>query len=411
MNKLMPAPLAAFLPSVPVAIKSIAETALCHIEDLQLDKLKLDRHRLSTLACGLIGIAACVPALAGFELDLDGGNKLKFGGYVKADARHVNGDIAYQDYWVANFPGGAPVDTSHTGFNIKESRVNVTYIHGDVTGFVEWDFYGGGGNEVVSNSSNPRLRHFKFNYKNWMVGQTWSTFMPLAALPEALDFGGPHVGEAFARQVQVRYTRDGLEVALENPETNGDGDVGTPAGTVGVTGDQADSDESTPDLIARYTFKGEWGELSLAGLARKVDQGGLDETAVAGNVSGRIHTVGNDDLRFQASFGEPGRYVSAALTPDIVVDPANDQVEVEETTAFTLAYRHFWTDTLRSTAFYGTAETDILERDRAHWGINLIGQITPGVTAGFEVGNYSIDDNNSANADSNYYQFSARYTF
>lgn len=30
--------------------------------------------------------------------------------------------------------------------------------------------------------------------------------MPLHALPEALDFGGPHVGMVFIRETQVRYT-------------------------------------------------------------------------------------------------------------------------------------------------------------------------------------------------------------
>jgi hypothetical protein len=62
------------------------------------------------------------------------------------------------------------------------------------------------GNEMVSNSSNPRLRHFFISYKNWMVGQNWSTFMPLHALSESLYFGGPHLGEVFARQTQIRYS-------------------------------------------------------------------------------------------------------------------------------------------------------------------------------------------------------------
>lgn len=53
----------------------------------------------------------------------------------------------------------------------------------------------------------------------------------------------------------IRYTRGGLQVALENPETNGDGDIGTLASAVGLTGDQVDPDESILDLVARYTFK------------------------------------------------------------------------------------------------------------------------------------------------------------
>ena len=32
--------------------------------------------------------------------------KVSVGGYAKVDVRHVEGDIAYQDYWIGNFPGG-----------------------------------------------------------------------------------------------------------------------------------------------------------------------------------------------------------------------------------------------------------------------------------------------------------------
>lgn len=337
--------------------------------------------------------------------------KVSLSGYAKIDIRHVEGDIAYQDYWVANYPGGRPVDTSHTGFNVKESRLNFKMQHGDVTGVVEMDFYGGGGNEVVSNSSNPRLRHYYINYKNWMVGQNWTTFMPLHALPEALDFGGPHVGEVFIRQTQVRYTYGNWQFAIENPETNGDGDVGAPASAVGVTGDQADKDENTPDFIARYNHSADWGVLSAAALVRKIDQGGIDDTGVAFNFAGKIKTFGKDDIRFQITSGEAGRYVAAGMTPDIVIDPRDEQVKAESTTAFTLAYRHFWSENTRSTVFYGGAKTDKLERERSHWGVNLLTSITGNLDVGAEFGNYAIDDKGTESVDSDYLQFSAIYKF
>lgn len=335
--------------------------------------------------------------------------KVTLGGYAKVDVRHVSGDIAYQDYWVANFPGGRPIETSHTGFNVRESRINFKVQHGEVSGFFEIDMYGGGGNEVVSNSSNPRLRHYYITYKNWMIGQNWSTFMPLHALPEALDFGGPHVGEVFIRETQVRYTYGNWQFAIENPETNGDGDIGTPASAVGLTGDEADPDESIPDFIARYNMRKDWGLVSFGALVRKIDQGGMDEVGAAFNIAGKVSTMGKDDFRFQATFGEAGRYVAAGLTPDIVVDPSDDQMAVESTVAYAVSYRHFWTDTMRSTAFYGAAETDVLERKRSHWGINLIDSITDHLDVGVELGNYAIDDANIEGVDSHYLQFSATY--
>ncbi|KGJ99147.1 hypothetical protein [Thalassotalea sp. ND16A] len=337
--------------------------------------------------------------------------KVSIGGYAKVDVRHVDGDIAYQDYWVANFPSGKAVETSHTGFNVKESRLNFKMSHGDVSAFVEFDMYGGDGNEVVSNSSNPRLRHYTITYKDWLVGQTWTTFMPLHALPEALDFGGPHVGEVFIRQTQVRYTKGAWQFSIENPETNGDGDIGSPASAVGLTGDEADKDESVPDFVVRYNHNTDWGTLSIGTLFRQVDQGGIDEFAVAANIAGKIKTFGKDDLRFQVTFGEPGRYAAAGLTPDIVTSSKTDKTVVESTIAYTLAYRHFWNESLRSTVFYGAAETDELARKRAHWGVNLLTNITSELTAGVEFGNYSISDNGMEEIDSNYLQISATYKF
>lgn len=370
------------------------------------------RTTISTLAIASALVVSNTQAVEVFSTTVDNKTtKVAIGGYAKVDVRHVNGDIGYQDYWVANLPGGQAIKTNKTGFNVRESRVNLKVTHGEVSGFFELDMYGGGGNEVISNSSNPRLRLFYIEYKNWLIGQNWSTFMPLHALPEALDFGGPHVGEVFVRDVQIRYTYGNWQFAIENPETNGDGDTGTPASAVGLTGNEADPDESVPDFVARYNTSGGWGVASAGVLLRKVDQGGLDEMAVAANISGRIKVRGKDDFRFQVSIGDPGRYVAAGMTPDIVTDPTNDEVVVESTTAYAISYRHFWTDTMRSTVFYGAAQTEVLERDRSHWGINIIENLTADLEMGLELGNYAIDDETLDAIDSNYLQFSAKMTF
>lgn len=153
----------------------------------------------------------------------------------------------------------------------------------------------------------------------------------------------------------------------------------------------------------------DWGLISFGALVRKIDQGGMDEVGAAFNIAGKISTFGKDDFRFQATAGEAGRYVAAGMTPDIVENPVDEQMEVESTLAFAIAYRHFWTDSLRSTIFYGAAETDVLERKRSHWGVNLIDSITDHLDVGLEVGNYAIDDQNIKGIDSHYLQFSATY--
>lgn len=362
------------------------------------------------LLIGVFGVSAALPAAAGFDFDLGNGDKISFGGYIKVDARYVDGDVNYQDYWRGNNPGFG--DESHFGINVRETRFNSKYTHGDVTGFIEMDFYGGGGNEVATNSSNPRLRHAMIQYKNILAGQYWSTFMPLAALPDALDFAGPIVGEVFVRQPQIRYTNGGLKIALENPDSWGGSANDTldqPSSGAGTVSNEPDG---SPDVVVSYTVKGDWGEVTVAGLVRKVEDTvageDLDETAVAGNVSGKI-MLGKDDIRFQANFGESGRYVGAVITTDYVQDSDGEWV-VEETTAFTLSYRHIWNDDWRSSVYYGYAETDVLEYERSHWGLNLIRQLTPQLSAGAEIGQFSIDDGNGAeNGDSDYLQFSMKF--
>lgn len=347
-------------------------------------------------------------SMAAPTVKVKNGGSLTFGGYLKADYRHVNGDIGYQDYWRGNNPSQVD-DTEHTGFNVKESRLNMKYQKGDVTAFVEMDFYGSNGNEVATNSTNPRLRHAFIKTGNWLVGQYWTTFTPLKAFPDALDFGGPIVGEVFVRQPQIRYSTGNWQFAIENPETWGDGDVGTNTSGGGQLAAGADPDESDFDLVATYKFHGDWGEVQVGALARKVDQGGEDETAFAANIGGRINVGEQDDLRFQLNVGESGRYVGAGMFNDIVTDPDDGDVKVEETTAYTLAYRHVWNSDWRSTVYYGAAESDVLEQERSHWGINLIRSLGPGLTAGVEFGQFEVDDKNGTDADSDYLQLSWKY--
>jgi hypothetical protein len=87
---------------------------------------------------------------------------------------------------------------------------------------------------------------------------------------------------------------------------------------------------------------------------------------------------------------------------------AEGNAVLEETTAFEVAYRHFWNDNLRSTIYYGKAETDVEDEERVHWGLNLFTNLTPKLTVGAEVGNYEVAD---SGAESDYLQFSAKYSF
>lgn len=348
------------------------------------------------LATSLLAVTGA--ANAGYTIKLDDGDSLSFGGYVKVDARYVSGTVGATDY----FYGGSnviPESQSNFGISANETRFNTKYKHGDVTGFIEIDFYGtgvaGGGNEVISNSSKPRLRHAFVKYKDVLVGQTWTTFQNTSSLAEAADFGGPLVASAFIRQGQIRYTMGGLQLSIENPESYG-----------GYRGDATKRDDNVPDFIGKYTFKGDWGNVSVSGLARQLKTASNEgEAAVGFGVAGRIKTFGKDDFRFQLHGGNTGRYVGVTVATDVVGE------EVEETVSVMGAYRHFWTETMRSSVFVGYTTTEQSDRERSHFGINVFENVTKQLSFGVEVGGYDVADNapGAANGDSIYVQFSTKF--
>ncbi|MEW6997355.1 DcaP family trimeric outer membrane transporter [Colwelliaceae bacterium BS250] len=352
----------------------------------------LKRNKIA-LATGLALLAGS--AQAGYTFKINETDSITFGGYIKVDARYTDGDVPYRDFWIGS--GGGSEDKSQIKLFANESRINTKFVHGDVTGFIEMDFYGGGGNEVISNSSNPRMRHAFIKYEKFTFGQTWTTFMNTSSLAETADFGGPQVAEAFVRNTLIRYTNGGLELAIENPETWGSED------NPELTPDPANDD--FPDLIAKYSFKGDWGNVSVAGLARVlnvIDATGDEDTesAVGISVAGKINVFAKDDIRFSVSTGNLGRYVGITAATDLY------NGEVEESTSVMAAYRHFWTETVRTSVFFGNTTTEESDRDRSHYGVNIFKNYTKELSYGFEVGNYVVDDQDS---ESLYAQFSAKY--
>ena len=208
-------------------------------------------------------------------------HSFKFGGYVKLDTIYSDyGSGSYsgagRDFYIAGTvpvgPKGADGE-SYLDFHAKESRINFRSTHlldnGDKLGtFIEMDFLlAPGGDERISNSYQPRLRHAFLTYNNWLFGQTWMTFFNVGALPENLDFVGPAESTIFGRQAMIRYTSGNWQFAIENPETTitpyeGGGRIVT-------------DDNRVPDLVLRYNLKGDWGAFTAAGIVRQLRYEGV----------------------------------------------------------------------------------------------------------------------------------------
>lgn len=357
---------------------------------------------------------------------------LSYGGYIKLDALvtdYSDGDAGTQnlnnDFYVPGLiptsDGSGEGETS-TDIHAKESRLKFKTVTdaGDskVTGYVELDFLvGPGGNERVSNSYNPRMRHAFLKYKNWLAGQTWSTFQDVSALAENLDFVGPAEGSTFVRQAQLRYTHGAFELALENPET-----TVTPNGGGGriVTDDGA-----IPDIVGRYTARGNFGHIAVAAIVRQLQcencAAGVDdsETAAALSVSGKLKVGAADDLRFMVSSGSGmGRYM-ALNTANAAVITANNELEAIDSIGGFVSYRHHWNDRLRSNL---TLSTFSVDNDTALTGtgvtksassvhVNLIKKVAPSLEAGVELMFAERELENGNEGDFTRLQLSLKHSF
>ena len=330
---------------------------------------------------------------------------------------------AIDDFYIpALVPTRAPGSTNTSEgvkfhSHAKQSRFNVgsstVLPNGEkIKGFIEMDFGPGSATsngEKTTNRSGVDLRHAVISYGNWKLGQTWSNALNGSAIAETLDFFALSEGMIDTRQMQVRYTNGPLSISLENPTTL-------------VAGVGETSDDSIPDLIAKYGFKGDWGNVSVAGILRqlKYDNGSTvdsSESAAGISIAGRINAGGKDDIRFTITSGKGlGRYVGLALNSDAYVDSNNELATIDQTAA-NIGYRHFWNDTTRSTIGYAIYDADAdagaptYNEKSQSIHANLLFSPMPKLTLGGEIIYGKLEKSNGNSGDMNRIQFSAKYSF
>lgn len=294
------------------------------------------------------------------------GTTVKFGGYVKLDAMMTKtGDGAMatgigRDFYVPSLtPVGGKSQNRVFDMHARQTRFNFstetkTGEH-TLKSYIEMDFMvTPNGDERISNSYSPRLRHAFISYDNWLFGQTWSTFQNVASLPETVDFIGNTDAGIFVRQAQIRYTMGDLQFAIENPETT----VTPSPGGARVVAD----DNEWPDFVARYNMKS--GDLSLVGavLLRQLTYNNgtnVDDSTLSYglSVTGKL-MLGKDDVRFGLNTGSGmGRYIGLNVANGAVVDAGN-KLEAIDSMALFASYRHFWNDKWRSNVSYSMIDID-----------------------------------------------------
>jgi len=359
-------------------------------------------------------------------------HSFKLGGYVKADVIHsdfdsgsVAGNSGGREFYIPDTVpvGEDDVGESYLDLHAKESRINLGTEHNldngaRMTAFVEIDFLlSGQGDDRVSNSYAPRLRHAFFTYNKWLFGQTWMTFLNAGALPENLDLVGPAESTIFGRQTMIRYTSGAWQFAIENPET-----TITPHGG----GDRIVADDSkVPDFVARYNLNREWGNFTVAGIYRQLryEERALavkDSTsAYAISASGTFKIGERDDFRWMASTGKGmGRYIGLNVANGAAID-SNGNLDTIDSTGIFGSYRHFWSEKWRSnlTLGYLWVDNDVentgdgVTRNAGSVHANLMYSPQPKLDFGIEFMYANREVESDADGSLTRVQFSAKYAY
>ena len=299
------------------------------------------------------------------------GTALTYGGFIKMDAmatdtsdgRIADGSSGRLFYVPSTIPvagagadGGDPYADFHAQFSrFWLSADHVTDSGDKFKGFVEMDFFGGGsnalaGNETATNTYAVTLRHAYVTWNNWLAGQTWSNFMDVAALPDAVDFVGPTDGTVFVRQAQLRYTQGPWSFSVENPQT-----TVTPyrTGTRFNSGDNA-----LPDVTARWLTKGDWGHFTVAGMVRQFKLLDETDTGASVSVSGKFNLGKSDDIRYAVNAGQGiGRYLAFGVGSDVVTEADGDISALDGYGGF-VAWRHVFSPKVRTNLMYSASHFD-----------------------------------------------------
>jgi len=335
------------------------------------------------------------------------GTAFSYGGFIKMDAmatdtsdgRIADGSSGRLFYVPSTIPVGddsADGGDAYADFHAQFSRFWFSADHvtegGDkFKAYIEADMFGGGNNTLVGNETSTNtyavsLRQAYVSWNEWLAGQTWSNFMDVNALPDAVDFVGPTDGTIFVRQAQVRYTKGAWSFSAENPQTT----VTTfqNLGTRFNTGDNI-----APDVTARWITKGDWGHFTIAGMLRQFKALDETDTGFAASVSGKFNLGDSDDIRYAVNAGSGiGRYMAFGLGTDVVQN-ADGDIEALDGYGGFVAWRHAFSPKLRGNLMYSaahfdndTALTGFGVTERAHsFHANLIYSPFPKLDVGAEL--------------------------
>jgi len=288
----------------------------------------------------------------------------KVGGFVKGDVIYDFDAIGSTDNFAALTIPTDGRDGENTRLHARQTRLNIDFRWptelGQAKIFVEGDFFGV--------ASTWRMRHAYAELGPLLVGQTWTTFTHIEALPETIDFESPGAF-ILTRRGMVRWTSqptDSMTVAfaIEDPLIKVTNPADLPL--VPLTGE---AQTPWPDFVGRLRYTNDFCQFQFAGVVRTLGfrPDGEDiesETGYGLNASGVVDISDRHRLTFLTGFGEGVAGLRGRT--DGVPTPAGG-LELSDVFIGNVGYRVKWSDKWRSTVVYsqGRRNNTFFETDGA----------------------------------------------
>jgi hypothetical protein len=303
------------------------------------------------------------PELKGFIPIPGTSSRFRFGGYAKLDFIHDFQPAGDPNAFVTSTIPTEPLPNAQDTFiSARQTRLSLDFRRptdwGELRMYYENDFWGPDG------TMGYHLRHAYGQVSNILAGYTYSALLDVDSLPDTLDFEGP--GSAvYMVQPGIRLTLpldkakdQTFAIAVEQGTSDIVTSIDNPDVTITPT-------SPWPDTILRYRWDGAASHIQAGAVLRSVGgyATGKPDHHVFGwglSLSGGTQVAGQDNVLYQLSGGPGlGRYIEdvTGLAADVGV---NSHGELEALKAYSgfVAYQHYWSSDLRSTATYGYARVD-----------------------------------------------------
>jgi hypothetical protein len=294
-----------------------------------------------------------------------------------------------QAYKVPNYFNS--LNFSRIGFEIKRKTTG-----GDFFIRLETDFAGP--------ESNYRIRHAYGQYRNFLIGQSWSLLSNVSSLPATVDPNGP-VGTITSRTPQIRFNSSISDRLLYAVAVEYSLPDYISSDTINITFVQ-----TIPNLTARINSDGKLGSLQLSGIIAPItgiDPNGNRDTSFGfgSSLSGTLKLHRSDQLLFQATYGKA---INHFMNPfqgkgqDMAYNPETSTFNGLNTAGGFLSYGHIWPKDISSYLSFGIAS--IINRsyqseDSFNYSYSFSGNAFWKIVEGMRVGleymygrRYNIDD-------------------